>query len=252
MSKRGRKSQAKQFKQPFTVPHNWDWSTFPKLGELGRGKSKHRPRNDPSLYTGGIHPLVQTGDVSRANGIIETFTGEYNDKGLAQSRKWPAGTLCITIAANIADSGILGFDACFPDSVVGFIPSEELPSVRYFEYFLRTAKERLEDFAPSTAQKNINLGILEQLLIPIPPAAEQRRIVAKVDQLMALIDKLEEQQAKKSELAEAFAQAAVSAITGAEIKEPEKMKAPKAELVSRLQTNNTPDATDPAPESCVS
>ena len=69
---------------------------------------------------------------------------------------------------------------------------------------------------------------------------------------MALIDKLEEQQAKKSELAQAFAQAAVSTITSTEIKEPEKMKAPKTELVSRLQTKNTPNADDPAPEPCVS
>ncbi len=64
---------------------------------------------------------------------------------------------------------------------------------------------------------------------------------------MALIDKLEEQQARKAKIAEAFAQAAVSAITGTEIKEPEKMKAPKTELVSRLQTRNTPNAADPAP-----
>ncbi len=83
--------------------------------------------------------------------------------------------------------------------------------------------------------------------IPLPPLAEQHRIVAKVDQLMALIDKLEEQQARKAKVAQAFAQAAVSAITGTEIKEPEKMKAPKTELVSRLQTRNKPNAADPAP-----
>jgi type I restriction enzyme S subunit len=107
-----------------------------------------------------------------------------------QSRLWPAGTMCITIAANIADSATLGFDACFPDSVVGFIP--ELPEldVRYFEFFLRTAKSHLEDFAPSTAQKNINLEILGLLSVPLPPAKEIRRIVAKVDQLMALCDQL--------------------------------------------------------------
>ncbi|MGD9748570.1 MAG: restriction endonuclease subunit S [Verrucomicrobiales bacterium] len=179
--------------KPFDLPPGWAWSRFPDLGEFGRGKSKHRPRNDPSLFVGGTHRLVQTGDVARANGTIRTHTGLYNDVGLSQSKKWPAGTLCITIAANIADSGILGFEACFPDSVVGFIPAEPIPSVRYFEFFMRTAKEHLEQFAPSTAQKNINLGILEQVGIPIPPLAEQRRIVAKVEQLMALVDALETQ-----------------------------------------------------------
>lgn len=176
---------------PYELPRGWAWARFPELGEFGRGKSKHRPRNDPALYSGGKYPMVQTGDVARANGIINTYTARYNDKGLEQSRLWSKGTMCITIAANIADSGILGIDACFPDSVVGFVPSKHIGNVRYFEYFIRTAKEHLEDFAPSTAQKNINLGILETVLIPIPPKNEIERIVAKVDQLMILCDELE-------------------------------------------------------------
>ena len=175
---------------PYDLPRGWNWGRFPELGEIGKGKSKHRPRNDPSLYDGGKYPLVQTGDVARANGVIHTYKALYNDKGLAQSRLWKKGTLCITIAANIADSALLGFDACFPDSVVGFIPSKEIKEVTYFEYFMRTAKERLQDFAPSTAQKNINLAILEQVLIPLPPLAEQHRIV-KVNQLMTYCNELE-------------------------------------------------------------
>ena len=115
----------------------------------------------------------------------------YNDMGLAQSRLWPKGTLCITIAANIADTGTLGFDACFPDSVVGFIPDVELGDARYFELFLQTAKNHIEDFAPATAQKNINLEILSAVAIPLPPTSEMARIVAKVDALMALCDTLE-------------------------------------------------------------
>ncbi len=176
---------------PFVLPHGWAWARFPELGTFGRGKSKHRPRNDPSLFDGGTHLLVQTGDVAQSKGVIESFTSKYNDVGLAQSAMWPKGTLCVTIAANIADSGILGFDACFPDSVVGFIPASVFPNARYFEYFMRTAKADLLKFAPATAQKNINLGILNQVLIPLPPLAEQRRIVAKVDELMALCDELE-------------------------------------------------------------
>jgi type I restriction enzyme S subunit len=176
---------------PFELPNGWIWGRFPELGEFGRGKSKHRPRNDPILYKDGKYPLVQTGDVARANGIIKTYTNLYNEVGLRQSRLWPKGTLCITIAANIADSAVLGFDACFPDSIVGFIPNPIIQVPKYFEYFVRTAKDNLENFAPSTAQKNINLGILEKVLIPLPPLAELSRIVVKVDHLMALCDELE-------------------------------------------------------------
>ena len=178
---------------PFDLPKGWAWARSPELGNFGRGKSKHRPRNDPVLFEGGTHLFVQTGDVARSKGIIETFTGKYNEVGLTQSAKWPKGTLCITIAANIADSGILSFDACFPDSVVGFIPASMFPNARYFEYFIRTAKADLLEFAPATAQKNINLEIWNTVLIPLPPLAEQHRIVARVDELMALCDQLEAQ-----------------------------------------------------------
>jgi type I restriction enzyme, S subunit len=176
---------------PFELPVGWAWGRFPELGTFGRGKSKHRPRNDPALFEGGEHLMIQTGDVARSQGVIETYTSKYNDFGLSQSFKWPKGTLCITIAANIADSGILSFDACFPDSVVGFIPASFFENARYFDYFLRTAKANLSEFAPATAQKNINLEILTQVLIPIPSLAEQHRIVAKVDKLMVLCDRLE-------------------------------------------------------------
>ena len=198
----------------FELPQGWSWARFSEIGEFGRGKSKHRPRNDPSLYSNGKYRMVQTGDVARANGIVKTYTALYNDNGLSQSRLWPKGTMCITIAANIADSGILGFDACFPDSVVGLIPSAEIGNAMYFEYFMRTAKGYLMDFAPSTAQKNINLGILETVYIPLPPAEEIKRIVAKVDELMALCDtlksRLDDAQTTQVQLADAIVDHAVA------------------------------------------
>ena len=176
---------------PFVLPSGWTWARFPEIGVFGRGKSKHRPRNDPTLYKDGTYPFIQTGDVARSGGSIETYSSLYNDVGLAQSAMWPAGTLCITIAANIADSGILTFDACFPDSIVGLIVHDSFEDARFFEYFLRTSKNDLHEFAPSTAQKNINLGILMEVLISLPPLAEQHRIVVKVDELMAVCDRLE-------------------------------------------------------------
>ena len=187
---------------PFELPSGWAWARFPEIGLFGRGKSKHRPRNDPALFNPGIYPLVQTGEVARAGTIIREFHSRYSETGLNQSKMWPQGTLCITIAANIADSAILGFEACFPDSVVGFIPSPFLGGSRYFLSFMKTVREELLRFAPSTAQKNINLEILESVRIPLPPKAEMERIVAKVDELMALCDRL------KSDLAESRARQA--------------------------------------------
>ena len=172
------------------LPEGWVWTTLPQLGELARGKSKHRPRDDARLY-GGPYPFVQTGEVKHSNGTISTYTQTYSEFGLAQSRLWPKGTLCITIAANIADTGILNFEACFPDSVVGFIGRETDSNVRFVEYFLRTAKDNLERYAPATAQKNINLETLNALGIPFPPLAEQERIVAEVDRRLSIVREVE-------------------------------------------------------------
>lgn len=162
------------------LPGGWCWATLPMLGEIDRGRSRHRPRNDPRLL-GGPHPFIQTGDVRSADGFIRSFSATYSDFGLAQSRRWSAGTLCITIAANIAETAILGFDACFPDSIVGFVNAERPVLIRFIELFIRTAREKLERFAPATAQKNINLQTLTEVAVPLPPEAEIRRIVDCVD-----------------------------------------------------------------------
>lgn len=167
------------------LPEGWVWATMPQLGELGRGKSKHRPRDDARLY-GGPYPFIQTGDVRRSEGTICEHFQTYSELGLAQSRLWPTGTLCITIAANIAETGILIFDSCFPDSVVGFISVLDAVTTRYAEFFIRTAKQNLDRFASATAQKNINLEVLEAVAIPLPPLPEQHRIVAEVDRLLSI------------------------------------------------------------------
>ncbi|MBU0483580.1 MAG: restriction endonuclease subunit S [Proteobacteria bacterium] len=172
------------------MPEAWGWATLPQLGELNRGKSKHRPRNDPKLY-GGPYPFVQTGDIRHANGIITEYSQTYSEEGLKQSRLWPVGTLCITIAANIADTALLGFEACFPDSIVGFIPETEQIDTKYVEYFIRTAKEDLDRFAPATAQKNINLAILSEVAIPVMSLEEQMLIVQEVESRLSVADRID-------------------------------------------------------------
>lgn len=195
-------------KVPFEIPDSWAWARFSELGEFARGKSKHRPRNDPALFNPPIYPLVQTGEVARAGNIILEYHSKYSEVGLAQSRMWSKGTLCITIAANIADSAILGFDACFPDSVVGFTPVEPLYSARYLLFFMKTARQQLLEYAPATAQKNINLEILESVYIPIPPLNEQEKIIQTVDEFLnicnVLKDKIKHVNSIKCELSDAL------------------------------------------------
>ncbi len=175
---------------PFEIPDTWEWVRLSDVGEVARGKSKHRPRNDIILYKDGTYPLIQTGDVARSRGKISSCNAFYNEVGLAQSRLWPSGTLCLTIAANIADVGMLEFDACFPDSVVGFNAFTPIESNKYFMYMLMAYKAILDSMATKSAQKNINLDTILSLPYPFPPLAEQQRIVARVEELLAVCDGL--------------------------------------------------------------
>ncbi|HEY3800765.1 MAG TPA: restriction endonuclease subunit S [Caulobacteraceae bacterium] len=159
------------FGDPVSNACRWPVSRLGDVGTLDRGVSKHRPRNDPALL-GGRYPLIQTGDVANSGGAIRSYKSTYSDFGLRQSRLWPRGTLCITIAANIGKTGILDFDACFPDSVVGFSPGPDV-TAHYVQTWMSFIQEKLENDAPESAQKNINLEILRNLEIPIPTRRAQ-------------------------------------------------------------------------------
>lgn len=174
------------------IPDQWGYSKLANLGDLGRGKSKHRPRNDPRLL-GGPYPLIQTGDVKSAGRVIRNHSQSYSEFGLSQSKLWPKGTLCITIAANIAETAFLGFDGCFPDSVVGFSSFEEMISPLYIELFIKGVRQRIEAYAPATAQKNINLTTLEELVVPLCSPAEQAEIVSRLEAKLSTLDALEAQ-----------------------------------------------------------
>jgi type I restriction enzyme, S subunit len=158
---------------------------------FGRGRSRHRPRNDPKLY-GGKYPFIQTGDVRGSDHLITSYSQTYNEEGLAQSKLWPAGTLCITIAANIAETGILGFDACFPDSVIGVVVNPRLTSNKFLEYLLQSVKAKLKAQGKGSAQDNINMGTFENQTFPFPDDPKvQERVVATFDGLREETARLE-------------------------------------------------------------
>lgn len=157
--------------------------------EFGRGKSRHRPRNDPKLF-GGTYPFIQTGDVRNSGHLITNFSQTYNEDGLTQSKLWPRGTVCITIAANIAETGILDFDSCFPDSVIGMVVDPRKTSAHFVEYLLQSFKFNLAAKGRGSAQANINLATFEHELFPFPPLERQQRIVGMLDKLDALVSDL--------------------------------------------------------------
>jgi type I restriction enzyme S subunit len=167
----------------------WREVTLGDLGEVNRGRSRHRPRNAPHLY-GGSYPFIQTGDIKSSNGRITSHSQTYSEAGLAQSRIWPKGTMVVTIAANIAETSILTYPACFPDSVVGFIADPSKANVRFIEYLFRYHKKQIqhENVGTGSVQDNINLQTLERLKLRVPSLCIQNEIVST---LGALDDKID-------------------------------------------------------------
>jgi type I restriction enzyme, S subunit len=153
-----------------------------ELGFVGRGRSRHRPRDDASLY-GGPYPFFQTGDVKAAEFYLSDFKQTYNEKGLAQSKLWEPGTLCITIAANIAESAILNVPGCFPDSVVGFIADPEIADARFVKYYIDTIKINMQQASRGTTQDNLSLDKLLTFDFKMPPVNVQRGIAGDLPPL---------------------------------------------------------------------
>lgn len=172
------------FGDPVINSKGWEKKKLNELGKLARGKSKHRPRNAPELL-GGQYPLVQTGDIANAGIYLKEYTQTYSELGLKQSKMWNKGTLCITIAANIAKTSILTFDACFPDSIVAFIPNNKTNNM-FIQFWISFLQKILEDSAPESAQKNINLKILSEQSVIVPPIELQNQFAEFVNQ----VDKL--------------------------------------------------------------
>lgn len=167
---------------------HWQDMTLNELGNFQRGKSRHRPRNDPKLFSGGTHPLIQTGEIKAANLYITRHTDTYNDFGLTQSKLWPKDTLCITIAANIAETALLGYPMCFPDSVVGFNAYEEKCSELFMHYVFTFIRRAIQNSASGSIQDNINIDYLTNLKFKVPLKKHQDNIVDILSAIDAKID----------------------------------------------------------------
>ena len=196
------------------IPAHWETKRLNQSCEILRGKFTHRPRNDPTLYE-GHYPFIQTGDVSRARKEITDYRQTLNERGLSVSKLFPSGTLVMTIAANIGDVAVLDFAACFPDSVVGFVPRRGIERDFLFYVFLAMKPELLRE-APVNTQGNLNIERIGSTggAIPVLSVSEQRAIAAFLDRetckIDVLIAKIREAIDRLKELRTALISAAVT------------------------------------------
>ena len=174
----------------------WKLKKLSELGKFSRGKSKHRPRNDENLFINGTYPLVQTGEIKNSNLYVIRNNDYYNEFGLSQSKLWPEGTLCITIAANIAETAILAYPMCFPDSIVGFNSYPNESSELFVYYIFEFIKKEIQKTSSGSIQDNINIDYLTNLQLMVPGKAYQDKIVellSSLDQKIALNNQINEE-----------------------------------------------------------
>ncbi len=170
----------------------WKKVSLDQMGTVSRGKSKHRPRNDARLF-GGKYPFIQTGDIGSAGLYVNEFSQTYNEEGLAQSKLWEKDTLCITIAANIADTALLAFPACFPDSIMGFVADPKISNVKFVKYCFDILQRDCKQISQGAAQDNLSWKKLSTIEFPCPPIEVQHRIATILSRYDSLIENYQKQ-----------------------------------------------------------
>lgn len=171
------------------IPKEWDCKKVKYVTSISRGIFNHRPRNDERYY-GGEYPFIQTGDVAGAQKYIESYSQTLNELGKSVSKCFPKGTLTMTIAANVGDAAILGFDAFFPDSVVGFIPNADIND-EYLYYIFKAMKLEFVRTAIKSTQLNLNVERIRDLFVPVVvQKSEQLEIAEYLNTKCADIDAL--------------------------------------------------------------
>jgi type I restriction enzyme, S subunit len=166
------------------VPAHWEVCSVKRLTQILRGKFSHRPRNDPRFYD-GHYPFIQTGDISRSGRTITEYSQTLNKKGYTISKEFPVGTVVMVITgAKTGEVSILGFNACFPDSAVGFVPQKGRISSDFLYYMFSVLKTGLDSVVIVSTQENLNVERIGALYTVCPPLNEQMSIVEFLDNQM--------------------------------------------------------------------
>jgi len=150
---------------------------------IERGRFSFRPRNEPRFY-GGKYPFIQTGDIVKASKLNDKikYSQTLNDLGLGVSKLFNPPQLLFTIAANIGDTAILDYTACFPDSIVSVIPKNKDINIEYLNVYFKLVKKYTSELAPFAAQRNLNNKQLGDFPVIIPPMEIQKQIIQIMDE----------------------------------------------------------------------
>lgn len=177
---------------PFEIPASWTWCYLDDLAAIARGGS---PRPIKAYLTSdpdGI-PWIKIGDSVRGTIYISHTKQRIRREGLSKSRLVFPGDLLLSNSMSFGHPYITRIEGCIHDGWLVIRTPETLVDKLYLHTLFRSdhAKRVFSEMASGAVVKNLNADKARQLSVPLPPLAEQRRIVAKVDQLMVLCDGIE-------------------------------------------------------------
>jgi type I restriction enzyme S subunit len=166
------------------------WVTVP-LALVGKWGSGGTPKRGNKEYYGGDIPWLVIGDLN--DGLVLDAENFITKKGLAESSATivPKGAVFVAMYGSIGKSGIAGIECATNQAIAHCIPNQNLISTEYLFQLVLGIRKRLFSQGKGLAQQNISQTVLKHLMVSLPPINEQKRIVAKVDELMALCDELE-------------------------------------------------------------
>ena len=184
---------------PFEIPQKWVWCRLNNLADIVRGGSP-RPAGSPEYYNGNI-PFLKVADLTKDSQMfVRTYTATIKEAGLKKTRMVSANTLLLTNSgATLGVPKICTFETTFNDGIAAFLYlTEELKP--YLYWFLCAMTDIFRNINQGTAQPNLNTDIIKETLFAVPPIAEQRRIINKIEELSPIIDKYSLAQNKLSQL----------------------------------------------------
>jgi type I restriction enzyme, S subunit len=223
-----------------TLPATWKWVPLGNYGKCSRGRFSIRPRNDPR-YFGGEYPFIQIGNLPREGGLITSHDQTLNEMGLGVSKCFPKGTVVIAIVgATIGNTGILSYDMCFTDSMVGIETGSDIGNV-YVELFLRSRKDHIRQSSyAGGGQPNIKLETLNPFPLALPPFPEQQEIVRRVGALFKTADALEARYRKAKAYVDKLTQSILAKAFRGELVPQDPNDEPASALLKRIKIQNTP------------
>ena len=200
---------------PNEIPETWAWTMLGEVTDIGTGSTPSR--TEASFWIDGTIPWITSGSTSRSP---ITEGDELVTPAAVKAhrlRVYPPGTLLVALYGQGKTRGqvaALEIAATINQACAAICPLDGIPPMQgYLKLLLEKQYDEMRSLSAGGAQPNLNVQKIKEVFVPLPPLSEQRRIVAKVDQLMALVDQLETQLTESRAIAQSLMEAVVAQLT---------------------------------------